>query len=196
MEEHEHVPTLCRRKGTFWARLTPGAMACSLSHRQVWEWFRDSARLGDAVLIMEDDVKLCGDFAIHLATIMQQLSSKPNWRFCLLGSHELGQTMLSRRASLSSRDLQQGQQTSGLFAYLLHRRSLQLLLGQYGPFPLSEQLDVALCGLEWGESRAPPFALPLSHSPTLSSRTPRALDGCLRSCHVSSVSTRRYGCAL
>jgi GR25 family glycosyltransferase involved in LPS biosynthesis len=155
MREYAKVPTLCRRRRTFWARLTPGAVACALSHRQVWEWFGDSPDLGDAVLVLEDDATLCSDFAVHLATIAQQLASKASWRFCLLGSHELGQTLLSRRASLASRDLQQGQQSSGLFAYLLHRRALPLLLGPRGPFPLSEQLDAALCDLEWGELASP-----------------------------------------
>ena len=165
MKEHASVPTLCRRRHTFWARLTPGAIACALSHRQVWEWFRDSPDLGDTVLVLEDDAILCSDFAIHVATITQQLASKASWRFCLLGSHELGQTLLSRRASLASRDLQQGQQTSGLFAYLLHRRALPLLLGPRGPFPLSEQLDMALCDLEWGHLARWTVAVALATSP-------------------------------
>ena len=103
-------------------------------------------------MVMEDDCHVCANFKEHVCCIVSQLqTTKPHWRLCLLGSHELSSTLCSRRATLASRDVQQGQLTTGLFAYLLHRRSLPLLLSRSrGVFPLEEQLDVALSGLEWG----------------------------------------------
>jgi len=103
-------------------------------------------------MVMEDDCQLCSNFKEQVSSIVTQLQkTKPHWRLCLLGSHELGTTLCSRRATLASRDLQQGQLSTGLFAYLLHRRALPLLLSaSRGAFPLAEQLDVALSSLEWG----------------------------------------------
>lgn len=34
MQEYASTPTLCLRTGTFWPRLTPGAIGCALSHKQ------------------------------------------------------------------------------------------------------------------------------------------------------------------
>ena len=56
-----------------------------------------------------------------------------------------------RSARLSLCELEQGQSSTGLFGYLLHRRALPLLLDGDAVFPLREQLDVALSTrLEWG----------------------------------------------
>ena len=153
MQKYADVPTLCCADQTFWARLTPGALGCALSHRQVWEWFDDDEDLGDAVLVLEDDVTLCDIFVVRLQSVLQQLRRKPSWRVCLLGSHELGGTLASRRATLQSRDMQQGQNSSGLFAYLVHRRALPLLLGDRArrrPSPPSQRE-------RWGAAPPPPL---------------------------------------
>lgn len=144
------TPTVLR-DGRFWPRLTYGAIGCAVSHRAAWRWLRLSPT-DECVLVLEDDVSgLCDDFERRLRDLLARLASKPHWRLCLLGSHERSDApLLARRARLSLCELEQGQSSTGLFGYLLHRRALPLLLGG-GVFPLREQLDVALStGLEWG----------------------------------------------
>lgn len=113
---------------------------------------------------------LCDDFERRLRDLLARLASKPHWRLCLLGSHERSDApLLARRARLSLCELEQGESSTGLFGYLLHRRALPLLLGG-GVFPLREQLDVALStGLEWGhgarwEAVPPLLAAPRSEA--------------------------------
>lgn len=133
----------------------------------MWEWFSDDFDIGDCILVMEDDCHLCANFKEQVYCIVSKLQkTKPHWRLCLLGSHELGSTLCSRRATLASRDVQQGQLSTGLFAYLLHRRALPLLLSAItGAFPLAEQLDVALSSLEWGHCSRFTVATALVASP-------------------------------
>ena len=145
------TPTVLR-DGRFWPRLTRGAVGCALSHRAAWRRLRLSP-MDECVLVLEDDVgALCTDFERRLQDLLARLARKEHWRLCLLGSHERsGAPLLARSARLSLRELEQGQSSTGLFGYLLHRRALPLLLDGDAVFPLREQLDVALSTrLEWG----------------------------------------------
>ena len=62
-----------------------------------------------------------------------------------------GGAALAARRRISLVELQQGQHSTGLFGYLVHRRALPLLLSAGALVPMQQQLDVAMStGLEWG----------------------------------------------
>ena len=160
------TPTVLRN-GRFWPRLTRGAASCALSHRAAWCRL-EALPLEECLLVLEDNVTaLCPEFERRLQDLLSKLSRKEHWRLCLLGSHECGDTLLAQNARASLVELQQGQFSTGLFGYLLHRRALPQLRGA---FPLHEQLDVALSTtVEWGhgarwEARPPLLTTPRSEA--------------------------------
>jgi len=156
--------------GHFEPRLTWGAVGCALSHRAAWRRLGDTT--AECLLVLEDDVgELCENFEKRLQELLESLRGKASWRLCLLGSHETtGKGLLGGRARVSLVELQQGQQSTGLFGYLVHRRALPTLLrtgATEALFPLSQQLDAAIALQEWGhggrfEARPALLTAPLS----------------------------------
>jgi len=128
-----------------------GRGGCALSHREAWLRLRD-APMQECVLVLADDVDaLCADFESRLQALLTRLRREPSWRVCLLGSHEQsGPQLLARGARPSLTPLQQGQGSTSLLGYLLHRRALPLLLDPHTAFPPHEQLEAISTRIDWG----------------------------------------------
>ena len=119
--------------------LTPGALGCAFSHREIWR--RIVQRKHRAALVLEDDVELSPKFPSAIYQRMQDVPS--DWELLYLGGVDLLSTDKPQRPLIAPgwRRAYAGQRE--LTAYVLHERSARRCL------ELTEcldwQIDTHLC---------------------------------------------------
>lgn len=127
--------------------LTPGAIGCALSHRNIWLRIRDDPSIQSA-LILEDDIDLDKDFLSKLKLYQEEVSANNNYNHesydvLFLGYHPATMKYFysNLNTQLNSDMFVTTSKVYGLFGYIVTKSGAKKLLKI---FPITEQVDTEL----------------------------------------------------
>lgn len=118
----------------FYTLLTPGAIGCALSHKNVAHKVMQEIPDDQYALVLEDDATLDSDFLNKLHDVVQKI---PSFDILYLGHHQIEIKKEHEHHNEISK-------TWGLFGFLINKKGSREFLNL---FPISSQIDSEMHGL-------------------------------------------------
>jgi GR25 family glycosyltransferase involved in LPS biosynthesis len=116
--------------------MTPGAIGCALSHRNVWSKIVDNKI--NAALIMEDDIKINNNFMNDIEKYSKDLP--PSYDIIFIGYHPASIKYVEKSNFLRNVFLK-SKKVYGLFGYVVTLEGAKKLLKL---FPIEDQIDTEI----------------------------------------------------
>ena len=116
--------------------LTPGAVGCALSHKKIWDEYKESSTK-EPIIVLEDDINIDEKFEESVKELIENVPE--DWDLIYLGSHIKPKIL---NESVRPYFVPRGQ-VNGTIGYIINKKGVDKLLQKC--FPLNEnQIDTIL----------------------------------------------------